>query len=182
MKRTLRIFAFGGNEVSPTGLKDAKGQAIVPDIAMPEFAKAKANGKKVAVRGVGPAGLGAAAVLAQRGYKVDVFEKRAKAAGMSTLPFNNAKIANRYWDDVKVGVLAEGCAADIVLIDYYPPTPMDASNFLGHLGFGLAQSFVDTTIVGGKVLMQNKKLKVNIDEEELAAKSLELSKALWERF
>jgi len=34
MKRTLRIFAFGGNEVSPTGLKDAKGQAIVPDIAM----------------------------------------------------------------------------------------------------------------------------------------------------
>lgn len=101
---------------------------------------------------------------------------------MSTLPFNNAKIANRYWDDVKVGVLAEGCAADIVLIDYYPPTPMDASNFLGHLGFGLAQSFVDTTIVGGKVLMQNKKLKVNIDEEELAAKSLELSKALWERF
>jgi len=50
---------------------------------MPEFAKAKANGKKVAVMGAGPAGLGAAAVLAQRGYKVDVFEKRAKAAGMA---------------------------------------------------------------------------------------------------
>ena len=34
-KRNLRIFAFGGNEVSPVGLKDAKtGKDIVPDIAL----------------------------------------------------------------------------------------------------------------------------------------------------
>ena len=35
---------------------------------MPEFSKAKPNGKKVAVVGAGPAGLGAAALLAQKGY------------------------------------------------------------------------------------------------------------------
>ena len=40
----------------------------------------KANGKKVAVIGAGPAGLGAASVLAQRGYKVTVYEQR-QAAG-----------------------------------------------------------------------------------------------------
>ncbi|HBB65854.1 MAG: hypothetical protein A2X28_00265 [Elusimicrobia bacterium GWA2_56_46] len=33
MKR-IRIFAFGGNEVSPVGLKDAAGKAVNPDIAM----------------------------------------------------------------------------------------------------------------------------------------------------
>ena len=33
MKR-VRIFAFGGNEVSPSGLKDENGKAINPDIAM----------------------------------------------------------------------------------------------------------------------------------------------------
>ncbi|HAH31647.1 MAG TPA: hypothetical protein DCL44_04970 [Elusimicrobia bacterium] len=33
MKR-IRIFAFGGNEVSPVGLKDKSGKAINPDIAM----------------------------------------------------------------------------------------------------------------------------------------------------
>lgn len=100
---------------------------------------------------------------------------------LSTLMFNNAKIANRYWDP-KVGVLAEGCAADVVLMDYYPPTPLDENTFLGHLGFGLSQSFVDTTICGGRVLMENKKLKIDLDEEAVAAKSLELARRLWERF
>ncbi|MCK5429673.1 MAG: carbamate kinase, partial [Anaerolineales bacterium] len=32
--KKLRIFAFGGNEVSPSGLKDENGKAINPDIAM----------------------------------------------------------------------------------------------------------------------------------------------------
>jgi dihydropyrimidine dehydrogenase (NAD+) subunit PreT len=43
------------------------------------------NGKKVAVIGAGPAGLGAASVLAQRGYKVTVYEKRKRLGGMMNL-------------------------------------------------------------------------------------------------
>ncbi len=43
------------------------------------------NGKKVAVIGSGPAGLGAAGVLAQRGYKVTVFERRKRLGGMMNL-------------------------------------------------------------------------------------------------
>ncbi len=34
MKKTIRIFAFGGNEVSPIGLKDKNGKPINPDIPM----------------------------------------------------------------------------------------------------------------------------------------------------
>jgi carbamate kinase len=34
MKKKLCIFAFGGNEVSPVGLKDPNGKPIVPDVAM----------------------------------------------------------------------------------------------------------------------------------------------------
>lgn len=100
---------------------------------------------------------------------------------LSTLVFNNAKIANRYWD-TKLGEIKEGCAADIILMDYYPPTPFDENTFLGHLGFGLSQSFVDTTIAGGKVLMEKKKLKIDVDEKETARESVKLAKALWERF
>ena len=100
---------------------------------------------------------------------------------LSTLVFNNARISNRYWDP-KIGELKEGYAADVILIDYYPPTPFNENTFLGHLGFGLSQSFVDTTICAGKVLMEDKKLKIDLDEEEIAARSLKLSTTLWERF
>ena len=100
---------------------------------------------------------------------------------LGALMFNNAKIANRYWDP-RVGVLKEGYGADVILMDYWPPTPFDGSTFLGHLGFGISQSFVDTTICGGKVLMEGKKLKIGLDEEAIAAKSQELSKKLWARF
>ena len=43
------------------------------------------NGKKVAIVGAGPAGLGAASVLAQRGYKVTVYEQRKRLGGMVNL-------------------------------------------------------------------------------------------------
>ena len=99
---------------------------------------------------------------------------------LNALLVNNVKIAGRYWD-LGLGVLAEGNAADVILIDYYPPTPLNDNTFLGHFGFGIAESFVDTTICSGKVLMQNKKLKINIDEEEISAKSAELTKKLWAR-
>ncbi len=99
----------------------------------------------------------------------------------NTLLQNNAVIANRYWDG-KLGMIAEGKAADLVLIDYYPPTPLDANTWRGHVIYGLSQSVVDTTICGGKVLYQNKKLLLNLDEAEVAAKSRECATRLWERF
>ncbi|MGA2603381.1 MAG: FAD-dependent oxidoreductase [Verrucomicrobiia bacterium] len=53
--------------------------------AMPQFAKAAPNGKKVAIFGAGPAGLGAAALLAQKGYAVDLFDKAKQPGGMCNL-------------------------------------------------------------------------------------------------
>jgi dihydropyrimidine dehydrogenase (NAD+) subunit PreT len=52
---------------------------------IPEFSLPKLNGKKVAILGGGPAGLGAAAVLGQLGYQVDIFESREQLGGMINL-------------------------------------------------------------------------------------------------
>ncbi|NLO91204.1 MAG: FAD-dependent oxidoreductase, partial [Elusimicrobia bacterium] len=52
---------------------------------MPEFGKAKTNGRKTAVIGGGPAGCAAAAVLAQLGYSVDVYESDGTPGGMCKL-------------------------------------------------------------------------------------------------
>ncbi|RCK75102.1 MAG: S-adenosylhomocysteine deaminase [Ignavibacteriae bacterium] len=99
---------------------------------------------------------------------------------ISTLLFNNSKIANRYWNP-KIGELKENYAADVILIDYFPPTPLDESTFLGHFMFGITQSIVDTTIIDGKILMENRKLQIDIDEERINARARELAKELWER-
>ncbi len=55
------------------------------DAGLSSFKAATANGKKVAVVGAGPAGLGAASVLAQQGYKVSVFEQRSRVGGATHL-------------------------------------------------------------------------------------------------
>ena len=47
-------------------------------------APAKKNGKKIAILGAGPAGLGCAAELAQLGYDVTVFDKKQAGGGLNT--------------------------------------------------------------------------------------------------
>lgn len=79
----------------------------------------------------------------------------------------NAKIANRYFDR-KLGVLEEGAAADVIVTDYDPLTPMDASNVNGHILFGMTGRSVVTTIANGKVLMKDRIL-LNVDEAKVMA-------------
>lgn len=80
---------------------------------------------------------------------------------------NNAKIANRYFKK-PLGVLKEGAAADIIVTDYIPLTPMTADNVNSHILFGMTGRSVVTTIGNGKVLMKDRVL-TEIDEEKVMA-------------
>jgi len=93
----------------------------------------------------------------------------------------NPELASRLWG-FPLGTLEEGAAADIILVDYLPPTPLDDTTALGHLVFGLSQATVDTTICGGRVLMAGKRMGNGVDEAALAARSRELAVRLWQRF
>lgn len=93
---------------------------------------------------------------------------------------NNPTIANRYFE--KIGQIKNDFEADIIILDYLPCTAFETENFYGHLLFGISQSLVDTTIVGGKILMENKKLKLDIDEEAINAKAASLAKKIWSAF
>jgi NADPH-dependent glutamate synthase beta subunit-like oxidoreductase/dihydroorotate dehydrogenase/Pyruvate/2-oxoacid:ferredoxin oxidoreductase delta subunit len=57
-------------------VEKAKRLNVMPVLQVPP-----ANGKKVAVVGAGPAGVAAALMLAQRGYKVDLLEKEPRPGG-----------------------------------------------------------------------------------------------------
>lgn len=59
---------------------EARNLGGIPTIEAPVL-----NGRKVAVVGGGPAGLGAAAALGQMGYSVEIFEARSELGGMINL-------------------------------------------------------------------------------------------------
>ena len=90
---------------------------------------------------------------------------------------NNAAIADRYFK-TPLGVLKEGAAGDVIVVDYNPPTQLDASNINGHILFGMAGRDVVTTVANGRVLMKDREIKV-IDVEEAMAKCREESAKLW---
>jgi cytosine/adenosine deaminase-related metal-dependent hydrolase len=92
---------------------------------------------------------------------------------------NNAGIAERQFG-IRLGEIAEGRPADLAILDYYPPTQLNETNFLGHLIFGLVDATVDTTVCKGKILMRGKKI-LSVDEERIAARSREVAPRMWDR-
>ena len=54
-------------------------------VGMAKFRRAPSNGKTVAIIGAGPAGLGAASVLLQDGYKVAIYEQQTRPGGAMNL-------------------------------------------------------------------------------------------------
>jgi putative selenium metabolism protein SsnA len=92
----------------------------------------------------------------------------------------NAALASRIFGR-KVGVLEAGAVADVILLDYYPPTPIDAANLPWHLQFGITAPQVNTVWVDGRLLMVDRAIG-HMDEEQVAHVARSVAAATWERF
>jgi len=101
-------------------------------------------------------------------------------AATSALLINNPRIASNLFG-LPLGEIAEGASADLLLIDYNPPTPLTEENWLGHFVYGITEAPVDTTIVAGKVLMEERQLRLDLDEGEVQARAREWAEVLWKR-
>ncbi|MGB9407469.1 MAG: putative aminohydrolase SsnA [Terracidiphilus sp.] len=134
--------------------------------------------------------------LGSDGYTTDMFEslKVANAlqkhrtghpgAGWTEVPAmlfaaNAAIASDSFWRPV--GKLIPGAHADVIVVDYDPPTPLHASNIAGHVLFGISGRCVETTIIGGHIVMENRKL-LAIDEQEVMAKARVATEKMWQRF
>lgn len=89
---------------------------------------------------------------------------------------NNRKIAQKYFSG-DLGILRAGALADVIVVDYDPLTPMNENNINSHILFGFTGKDVVTTIIDGKVIMQDRKL-VGINEKEIFKTSREVAKKL----
>jgi putative selenium metabolism protein SsnA len=95
------------------------------------------------------------------------------------LTYNNAKIASKYFP-LKLGSIEVGNAADIIILDYKPTTPINSNNLFSHLLFGSETAGVRDTIINGKIVMRDGKI-TTINELEVIKKTKNLASKLWKR-
>ncbi len=93
---------------------------------------------------------------------------------------NNRALAATFFDK-PVGLIAPGAFADLILLDYYPTTPLKSENLPWHILFGVSGGHVHSTIAHGQVLMKNREL-LTMDEAAITARSREVAAATWERY
>lgn len=121
-----------------------------------------------------------AAYLAQKLWHAD--PRRMPADTVAELAiYNNAALANRFFGDATIGVLTEGAVADLIFVDYHPFTPLTPENLPWQIVFGFNDGMVTTTIVNGKLLMQDGRL-LTLDEEQIAAKARQIVPQVWQRY
>lgn len=94
--------------------------------------------------------------------------------------YNNAALANAFFP-LELGVIKKGAAADLIFVDYKPFTELTEGNLPWHILFGFRAGMIKTTIVNGKILMQNGELKT-LDEDKIIRQARTLSNKVWERY
>ena len=81
---------------------------------------------------------------------------------------------------VTLGKLAVGAAADVVVTDYRPFTPIQDDNVIGHFLFGLHAGYVRHVFADGVWALRDRRV-MTIDEMEIRSKAIQVSRDLWDR-
>jgi cytosine/adenosine deaminase-related metal-dependent hydrolase len=135
---------------------------------------------------------GERAALGTDGFPADMFEEskfgyfrnaesdsRAEFSRLPTMLQNGQRLASEFFGR-PFGALQKGNPADLVVLEYIPPTPLTSRNLLGHFLFGMNSSMINHVLMNGNWIVWNKQL-VGIDEEVVMRKAACVAKKLWRR-
>jgi putative selenium metabolism protein SsnA len=79
----------------------------------------------------------------------------------------------------RFGRVEPGCKADLLVLDYDAPTPLVRENVPGHVLFGMGSRDVNTVIVNGTIVMENRTFRLDAGPVYAAAQAA--ARALWKR-
>ena len=133
--------------------------------------------------------------LGTDGYTTDMFES-LKAANLiqkhvkgdpsvawseppNMLFQNNSEICARFFNN-RIGVIEKDALADIIVLEYFSPTPITQDNIDSHMHFGLCGKSVISTMVDGKFIMKDRAMQ-DIDEQKIYADSRQTAEEFWNR-
>ncbi len=92
----------------------------------------------------------------------------------------SARLAGRIYGEPLLGTIAPGAPADVVVLDYDAPAPLDAATVAGHWVFGFGSRHVRDVIVGGEVAVRDRKL-TKVDQRELTHDAAVDARRMWDR-
>ncbi|WP_127956464.1 putative aminohydrolase SsnA [Serratia microhaemolytica] len=81
--------------------------------------------------------------------------------------------------NARFGQIAAGYKADLTICDYDAPTPLVADNIAGHIAFGLGASSVNSVMVNGALVYDNREFAFDVDA--IYREARKVSKQLWQR-
>jgi putative selenium metabolism protein SsnA len=87
-------------------------------------------------------------------------------------------ILERYFGK-QFGKIEKNYTADLLIIDYMPPTPITDENLLGHFIFGMSAVNVDSVIINGQLVLENKRLDKNL--YDIYKNAQKEAKLLWNK-
>jgi putative selenium metabolism protein SsnA len=117
--------------------------------------------------------------IASHAQKVRASDPRVGCSEAFDLFLNNREIARRVcgWN---IGTIERAACADLMLVDYSPPTPLTKENLFAHLLFGIARSPVNSLWVNGKAVVRNGHC-IKVNERAICEKAVVRARQLWAR-
>jgi cytosine/adenosine deaminase-related metal-dependent hydrolase len=90
------------------------------------------------------------------------------------------RLAGRSFGEPALGTISPGAPADLVVLDYEAPAPLDGDNLAGHWVFGLSSRAVRDVIVAGEPVVRDRTL-TRVDQREVARQAAVEARRLWDR-
>ena len=91
-----------------------------------------------------------------------------------------AAVVGHSFGGAQFGSLAPGAPADLVVLDYDPPTMAAEEQLGGHWIFGLSAAHVRHVVVNGELVLRDRR-PTRVDPAELAVEARRAARLLWDR-
>jgi putative selenium metabolism protein SsnA len=138
------------------------------------------------------ASFGKRAALGTDGFVADMFEEssigyfrnaesdqRIPFARIPTMLQNGQKLVSEYFGK-PFGTLKPGSPADLVVLDYFSPTPISIRNLHAHFLFGMSSPHVRHVMTNGAWTVWDRRLTM-LDEENVMKQAAVIARRLWKR-
>jgi putative selenium metabolism protein SsnA len=91
-----------------------------------------------------------------------------------------AALVGSVFGEPAMGALEAGAPADLVILEYGAPTPLEAANLAAHFVFGMGAWHVRDVMIAGTWVVRDRE-HLAVDETELRARCREAAPKLWDR-